>query len=369
MTLLHAADLHLRAEGRERDYGLAVLDEIISIARQERADVLLFAGDLFESYDDAEALRSVVAEKIAELPTGTAAYLLPGNHEFLRAGGRRFHRLEFGRMAVAAEEPLSISRVHDAELLFVPHQAGYGNYAEWGVPARKLRHRVVVAHATVAGLFFDESGEEGTSFMDADLLSHLEADYVALGHIHAGRSFTVGEPREGRASRVDAVYPGSARVWRKGESGPRSVALVTLDDAGVEWHLRTLSTAGEYRSVVVLVEPDGSIGTDLEAIPLGPADYASCSLVGVVEDDATLRRVAEEVHQVLAARSRVIEVTTEDAVLIDGVSEEPIVRRFLEVWRRHGESLRTGDEDARRLWYRAREVGLRTVKQVIEQKR
>ena len=158
-------------------------------------------------------------------------------------------------------------------------------------------------------------------------------------------------------------------MWRRGESGPRSVILVTLDDAGVEWRRHTLSSAGQFRSVVVAVEPTGSIGTDLDALPLDAADYVACSLVGVLEDDATVRRVAEEVRGILAARVRVAEVTTEETILIDGASEEPIVRRFLEVWRRHGESLPADDAEARRLWYRAREVGLRTVKQVVEQKK
>ncbi len=381
MTLLHAADLHLRAEGPERDYGLAVLDEIIETARQEQVRLLLFAGDLFDSYDDAEALRSVVADKLEALPHETAAYLLPGNHEVLRAGQRRFDRLEFGRMAVAGETPFSLTRAGEIELLFVPHQGGYGGYTEWEVPAKEARRRVVAAHATVAGLFYDESGEEGSTFLDADLLSHLDPDYVALGHIHAGRNFPVGEgagttgagggaggARAG-GPRADAVYPGSARVWRRGESGPRSAILVSLDDDGVDWRRHTLSSAGEYRSVVVAVEPTGSIGTDLEAISPGGADYVACSLVGVLEDDATLRRVAEEVRCTLAERARVVEVATEETILIDGASEEPIVRRFLEVWRRHGESLPADDAETRRLWYRARELGLRTVKQVVEQKK
>jgi DNA repair exonuclease SbcCD nuclease subunit len=382
MTLLHAADLHLRAEGAERDYGFAVLDEIIETARQEQARLLLFAGDLFDSYDDAEGLRAVVAEKLEALPQDTAVYLLPGNHEVLRAGNRRFDRLEFGRMAVAGETPFSLTRVGDIELLFVPHQGGYGGYTEWEVPAKTVRRRVVVAHATVAGLFYDDSGEEGSSFLDADLLNHLDPDYVALGHIHAGRSFPLGEgagtpaggaappgSAGGGAGPAEAVYPGSARVWRRGESAPRSVILVNLDDGGVEWRRHTLSSAGQYRSVAVAVEPTGTIGTDLDAIPLDAPDYVACSVVGVLEDDATLRRVAEEVRRALAARVRVAEVTTDEAILIDGASEEPIVRRFLEVWRRRGESLPADDAEARRLWYRARELGLRTVKHVVEQKK
>jgi hypothetical protein len=144
---------------------------------------------------------------------------------------------------------------------------------------------------------------------------------------------------------------------------------VNLDDGGVEWRRHTLSSAGQYRSVAVAVEPTGTIGTDLDAIPLDAPDYVACSVVGVLEDDATLRRVAEEVRRALAARVRVAEVTTDEAILIDGASEEPIVRRFLEVWRRRGESLPADDAEARRLWYRARELGLRTVKHVVEQKK
>ena len=53
MKLLHIADLHLGRflDGRPRwDEQEAVLDEIVAIARREEVDLVLAAGDVFDSF-------------------------------------------------------------------------------------------------------------------------------------------------------------------------------------------------------------------------------------------------------------------------------------------------------------------------------
>lgn len=357
MTLIHAADLHLRDTAGERDYGLAVLDEILELVHREEADLLLFAGDLFDSYDDAEALRAVVAERIASLPQATETLLLPGNHELLRAGGRSFDRLQFGELSVASVEPFS-RRVHqDVEFILIPHQQGYADYLDWEIPERGAGYRVVVAHATVAGLYYDDSGEEGGSSLDPDLLTRFGADYLALGHIHAGQELTLaGAP---------AVYPGSARVWRRGETGARSVVRVDLDGE-TRWTRLPLHSAGQYRRVAVSVDPDGSTGAEIDELPLGPADSLELVLNGVVESDALLKGSVSELRRRLEGQVRELRIHGDGVILLDGVAEEPIVRRFLDVWEREGRDL---PGEKRSLWYRARELGLQAVKDLIEQKK
>lgn len=357
MTLIHAADLHLRDTAGERDYGLAVLDEILDLVRREEADLLLFAGDLFDSYDDAEALRSVVAERIAGLPQASEALLLPGNHELLRAGSRGFDRLQFGELSVASVEPFS-RRVHqDVELILIPHQQEYADYLDWEIPPRRAGYRIVAAHATVAGLYYDDSGEEGGGSLDPDLLARFAGDYIALGHIHAGQEL--------RVSGAPAIYPGSARVWRRGETGPRSVVRVDLDGEP-RWTRLPLQSAGEYRPVAVSIEPDGSTGGEIEELELRPADSLELLLNGVVESDAVLSRAVAGLRRRLEGQVRNLRIVGDDVILLDGVSEEPIVQRFLEVWRREGVELR---EEDRALWYRAREIGLQAAKDLIEQKK
>jgi hypothetical protein len=50
--ILHAANLHISVS--EKEYSLAVLDEIVATAVNTKADALVFAGDLFDSFSDCE---------------------------------------------------------------------------------------------------------------------------------------------------------------------------------------------------------------------------------------------------------------------------------------------------------------------------
>ena len=52
--IIHAADLHISVA--EKDYSLKVLDSIIRIVQEGNAKYLLFAGDIFDSFADAETL-------------------------------------------------------------------------------------------------------------------------------------------------------------------------------------------------------------------------------------------------------------------------------------------------------------------------
>src|SRR3954471_17608578 len=93
--ILHAADLHL--SDAEREYGLAVFAELIETARRERVDYLLFCGDLFNSFADAEKLRGDF-RRILGSPPFEFLYL-PGNHEELHrggSGGGGLERLDLG---------------------------------------------------------------------------------------------------------------------------------------------------------------------------------------------------------------------------------------------------------------------------------
>jgi DNA repair exonuclease SbcCD nuclease subunit len=362
MRVIHASDLHLRDTPGEREYGFSVLENILELVREREAQVLLLAGDLFDSFDDAEALRGAVADALATLPEQTRVIYIPGNHEYLRARERRFDRLDFGRAEVHADPPFTTIRVGDVEFVLVPHQANYAGYMEWSVPQRREKVRILVAHATVAGLFFNDSDEEEASYLDRDLLERFDPDYVALGHIHAAQSFAAG--------RGDAVYAGSARVWRKGEYGPRSVVVIDTD-GNVTWRRTPLAAAGQYRSVKVPLNPDGEVGEDVEGVEVGQADVLDIELVGVVESDDVLSRGVESLKERFSSRVRELTVSTDGVILVDGISREPIVERFLSVWRRQGAQIPAGEDGAqqRREWYRARELGLRVVKDVIEQKK
>jgi hypothetical protein len=73
----------LHCSKNEEAYSLAVLKELIEICRTEKVGGLFLAGDIFDSFQDAEAMRSFLAAW-----TGSPN---PGRHYGLsRQGERQF---------------------------------------------------------------------------------------------------------------------------------------------------------------------------------------------------------------------------------------------------------------------------------------
>src|SRR5918992_4794790 len=88
--LLHVADAHLgarhqdlgEAAARQRERQFAAFRRAIDLAIEERVDLFLVAGDLFDS--NSQPARSVerVAAELKRLPAnGIAAVVLPGTHD------------------------------------------------------------------------------------------------------------------------------------------------------------------------------------------------------------------------------------------------------------------------------------------------
>src|SRR5210317_291349 len=98
ITIIHCADLHLE-NGEDREYSLSVLEEILMIAENKKADYLLICGDLFNSFDDAEALRNEFRSYLSILPESCKTLFLPGNHDELRKGNRSLSSLDFGKIS------------------------------------------------------------------------------------------------------------------------------------------------------------------------------------------------------------------------------------------------------------------------------
>jgi DNA repair exonuclease SbcCD nuclease subunit len=354
MRILHAADLHLATV--ERDYSLAVLDEIIEIVALERVEILLLAGDVFDTYADAESLRDEVAARLDRLAAGCRPFYIPGNHEKLGATERRhIGLLSFGsRMTVTTEVSL-VPISDEVELLLVPHRENYDDYQSWDVPPKMSRLRIAVAHGSVTGLSFLGLGdEEGGAIIDPDLFAFHGVNYAAMGHIHSGRI-------QHQSSGAVIAYPGSARVWRSGEAGERSVLLVDLSK-GIEPVRLSLAAAGQWRSIELPLAQDGSVtpGPMLEVA--GPRDWLEVTLTGVADDDFVRDTAARLVEQAATGRVRRLDIRKNEVMVLAGVSDEPVVRLFLDAWRSRFE---TASETDRAAWLRARSVGLAKIITVV----
>lgn len=115
MRILHTSDWHvgrtIRGRSREDEHR-AVLAEIAGIVRQEGIDLVLVAGDVFDTTAPSSAAEEVVYEALLDLTrAGGQVVVVSGNHD----NGRRF---------TAVKPFLALARVHALGELARPEAGG-----------------------------------------------------------------------------------------------------------------------------------------------------------------------------------------------------------------------------------------------------
>jgi len=323
VNFILSADLHLKEA--EKEYSFSVLEEIINLCIKEKCGALFFAGDVFDSRGDVVKLRSDFRNALEKLSPLCAVYYLPGNHEELRAKeNEKLEGFDFGRVCLLTQKPWSLHELDgDAELLAIPFQGDYSGYREWKVPPKKKPLRITLAHGTVPGMAYTGPGEETDSFFDEDLFSHLQTDIAALGHIHKQAIV--------RRGNVLIAYPGSARVWREGETGKRSVFLGRTENMPQPLVLLTLTSAGEFRTVPVFISPGGELRMDLPG-DISPADWLSLEVTGVVEEEPPVIAALEKLKKELEKKYRKVDYNRDKLSVLSGVSTHPLAANFLRAW-------------------------------------
>lgn len=359
LTLIHASDLHLSEV--ESDYCLAVLDELVDLCCDVQASFLLLAGDVFDSFNAAEAMRGQFRARIGRLDNVCRVLLLPGNHDEQRQGSRSLGALDLGPVMLLDRRPFSLVRFEaDAlEVVAIPEQRDYGGYRNWGVPAKVAPVRIVLAHGTVPGMAYTgpaaAEDEGATGLFDPRLFRELQADYVALGHLHGHRQAV--------EDCITLSYPGSARVYRRGESGERGVWRVIVGMTGVASEFVVLRASGQYRPYEVPVDLAGTI----DLAPLHPEawnrnDWVTIRATGVVEDENALPLAVSALRRRYAGMVRRFEIETEGCEAMPGIASHPLAKRFLEAW----QASEPQDATKRPAWFRARQLGLLAIKQELQ---
>ncbi|MDR1899644.1 MAG: metallophosphoesterase [Treponema sp.] len=357
MRFLLAADLHISAA--EKEYSLAVLDEITGICGPEKCGALLLAGDVFDSWADAEALRGAFRTAVERLPPSCTVYYLPGNHEELRApAGGRLENFDFGRARLLCRRPWSLEFPDEhTELLAIPFAADYSSYREWGVPPKSRPRRLILAHGTVAGIAYTGSAEEDRSFLDPDIFAFLEGDLAALGHLHGSFQRQIGKTL--------FAYPGSARVWREGEWGPRQVFLGIAEARTLRLEARTLMAAGEYRPVTVRINVNGS-PEPIDLSPFSEADWLCCGAEGFVEDEGSALAAFRGWMKGLEKKYRRLTEGGHRLTVMSGISSHPLGLQFLKKWEALAGSYGNEQEGVYDL---ARIRGLSVLKEILERRK
>lgn len=95
---------------------LEALQEVLDVARKSKVDVLTISGDLFESEEDAEALRPDLRTKVFS-GNDFEIIVIPGNHD-----SEAFRKnLDFGSdLRVLTKVPFDIIKEDEVAIIGVP---------------------------------------------------------------------------------------------------------------------------------------------------------------------------------------------------------------------------------------------------------
>lgn len=249
VSFLHTADLHLSrpfgflppkiAEERRRDQR-KTLSKICSLAIERGVDLLLVAGDLFDTKDpDPTDIESFTTEVEKMSQAGIRTFVIPGNHD---EAGRNsvWTSLQAEGLYVFTEPKWHAEIIEDLGTAITGiafDRGGHHRRAFDGFPETPDAVNIVLTHASYE--LFEGQVERYHPF-SAQEIEAVSADYVALGHYHS-RS-TIG----GKA----ACYPGSPEgiSFDQAETGSRSVIIGRIEDGStaleeVEINTRAMKSA------------------------------------------------------------------------------------------------------------------------------
>ena len=280
MKILHTSDWHVGKvlKGRDRfDEHVAVLSSIVQTARDEDVDVVLVAGDLFETAAPAAKAQGLVMRSLLALrEDGRHVVVIAGNHDnqaLLDAvyrpvlgelglyvlgtpkrpdsGGLMTLRTRTGEMINVAALPFLSHRyaVRAAEVLLhetAEHTLDYARRVAEIVALLTAGFtpeavNVVMAHATLLGGRRGGGERDVQTTLDYELSASMfpaTAHYVALGHLHRQQEIPGPAP---------IFYSGSPLAIDFGEEANESVALVVTVAPGIRADARPVPVTGGRR--------------------------------------------------------------------------------------------------------------------------
>jgi len=259
MRLLHTSDWHLGRSLHRADLRAAqsaFLDHLVAVARAEKVDAVLVAGDIYDrAVPPVDAVELCEDALLRLHDTGARIVLISGNHDSARRLGFGSGLLDkagvhlrtrpgalarpvlledaHGPVAVYGVPYLEPDAVRDELPPARPGEAPRGHAGVLGhavaciradADARGIRRRVVMAHGWVTGGAASESERDitvgGVGQVPAELFGGFA--YVALGHLH-GQQTIAGHLR----------YSGSPLPYSFSEASHRKGSwLVELDGDG-----------------------------------------------------------------------------------------------------------------------------------------
>jgi DNA repair exonuclease SbcCD nuclease subunit len=278
---VHTADIHLDSPLQS----LALQDEelfnvvgtatrlafvsLINLCLREKVDALLIAGDLYDGGQTSMSTAIFLAQQLRRLTdAGIEVYIVRGNHDAASIITREL-KLDGRAKIFEATGSVVMAKCQTSQIPVAIHGVSFDNPHEtenlvelFGEPVPGAIN-IGILHTNLSG----RPGHDPYAPCKEEDLHTTGFDYWALGHIHKG--FQI----EGK-SRI--VIPGNLQGRDINESGPKSVALVTInDDRTIQVETRHTSIAQfekvgvNLTGVSVWDEISERIGETLRAVKSG----------------------------------------------------------------------------------------------------
>ena len=322
LRIIHTADVHLGARhddlgeqaSAQRERQFAAFSATVDLALQERVDLFLIAGDLFDS--NVQPRRSVerVAKELQRLATGRIrSVLIPGTHDcYDRSSIYRTYDLKTMAGSTPDDDLVTVltpdrPSVHLASCDVVVHGPVFATKKAPHSPLRDIATRTsgspVTWHVGMVhgSLLIPGKTDRDDVVITTDEIVGTGLDYLALGHWHSAQ--------QAKAGRVTYAYAGA----------PEAVAL-DQDRAG-KVLLVELEQIGEGRSVTVHERPVGR--TRFEKLELDAA--------GVASQPVLIESLARRADPDLVLDVRLVGVRPDELDIQADEVETALARSFLKV--------------------------------------
>ena len=227
MKVLHSSDLHLNSKYPER---FEALEKIILAAEKENVDLVLIAGDFFDSSREANKLRPALREKLSSLPF--KILVIPGNHDY----SVYTSDLNFGNdIKILQKKPYEIVEIEGLKVIAVPYANQDFNDLVFDLKKEIDTDKVniLLIHCSLDVPFLNESGfgdEKRQLYLpvNSKVLAEIGFDYVLAGHFHSQYTESI------ISDKTVFIYSGSPVSITRKETGKRRACIIDTSLKGRE---------------------------------------------------------------------------------------------------------------------------------------
>lgn len=363
ITLIHTSDIHLGAKfsflgsnaGDQRLLLRNVFTSIVDQALSAKVDLLVIAGDLFDSPYPATVDVTHVVQQLGRLTEqDIRVAITPGNHDRLENGsvfaGDAFKSLEQNGNCKIFRNPAEVWEVEQLQT------AVYGTGTKERVtkqsPLAKLAvktelpNKVGVFHGSL-----DITKDDGNAPIKKEDLAKTGLDYVALGDWHSTLDVSSGG--------VTAWYSGSPEMLQSSQQGAGRILQVTIDDGKTsvkqlqsgkrKAYTHTIQLTSEVKAADIVAEV---------AKHAKPHDFVVLQMEGTIapgaetDADAVVKLLEEQFFYVKVQDKSELQISEE---VLQRYPETTITGRFI----RNLQAKKTGDAEQDGLIDDAIQLGVR----------